>query len=67
MTEQERDILRPLAWMCFQYLGGEELDNQSMSAGEHALATLEKHGLVQTSGGGRLGVWTETGRALLDS
>ena len=66
MTEQEREILRSLAWMCFQYLGQEDLDNQSMSAGEGAFVVLEKHGLVRTSGGGRLATWTEAGRALLD-
>ncbi len=67
MTDQEREVLRSLAQMCFQYLGQDEMDNQCMSAGEHAFAVLEKHGLVRTNGNGRLATWTEAGRLLLAS
>jgi hypothetical protein len=70
MTEEERKLLVALAWMCEQYLGSgtaDHLDHMCMSAGEDAVELLEKYGMVDTSGPGRGGTWTQAGQALLDS
>ncbi len=70
MTEDERQLLVALAWMCEQYIGSGKrdwLDHMCMSAGEDAVELLAKYGMVDTSGPGRGGRWTEAGKALLDS
>jgi len=68
MAEEERRLLVALAWMCEQYIGSGQmdwLDHQCMGAGEDAVDLLVKYGLVEPSGRG--GVWTEAGKALLNS
>lgn len=63
----QRPILRGLAWMAHQYLGGDaELDSLCMSAGERARAVLAEHGLVTLTHDGRCAIWTEAGMRLLD-
>lgn len=68
MTEEERELLVALAWMCEQYIGSGEadwLDHMCMGAGEDAVRLLVKYGLVSPSGRG--GEWTQAGKALLAS
>ena len=68
MTNDERELLVALAWMCEQYIGSGKadwLDHMCMGAGEDAVRLLVKYGLVAPSGRG--GAWTEAGKALLDS
>jgi len=67
MTNDERDLLQALAWMCQQYLGSPDddvLDHLCMHAGERAVDLLEKYGLIEPSGRG--GTWTEAGLAYLN-
>lgn len=66
MTDDERQLLTALAWMCEQYLGSGKanwLDHEAMGAGEDAVALLAKYGLVSPSGRG--GAWTDAGKAVL--
>jgi len=68
VTEEERRLLVALAWMCAQYIGSDDiewLDHQCMGAGEEAVDLLVQYGLVDPSGRG--GLWTEAGKALLNS
>lgn len=68
MTNDERELLIALAWMCKQYIGDHDadwLDHMCMGAGEDAVRLLVKYGLVEPSGRGA--TWTEEGKALLDS
>lgn len=68
ITDNERKILKALAWLAEQYLGDErgELDDLCMGAGQMAKAVLEEYGLI-TPHGGRYGRWTEAGRELMNS
>lgn len=67
MTDAERKILYALAGMIEQYLDEKdgEIDNLSMSAGETAIDTLAKFGLVEKRNE-RISVWTKAGLDLLD-
>lgn len=66
MTEDEKQLLVALAWMCEQYISDSEgLDHECMSAGEGAVELLFKYGLVDSVG--RYAKWTEAGQALLNS
>ena len=68
MTEEERRLLVALAWMCAQYIGAATSSGWTTSAwgaGEEAIDLLVQYGLVDPSGRG--GVWTEAGKALLNS
>lgn len=65
MSELDADVLKALAAMAGQYLTvGDELDSQSMAAGQNALRILAAEGLVDYDGC-RCGSWTEAGRNLL--
>lgn len=65
MTENEKQLLGALAWMCEQYIGDRAggLDHMSMSAGERAREQLLKYGLVDSKD--RDARWTDAGQALL--
>ena len=66
MTGNEERMLAALAWMCVQYMGGDEVvDHAWMSAGEMATDILAEHGLLEMKG--REGAWTATGKAFLVS
>lgn len=68
ITDAERRILGSLAWMCEQYLTNNNddlLDHKFMSAGEGAIELLVEYGFVEPRPRG--GIWTKTGRELLDS
>lgn len=67
VSERERRILRALAGMAYQYMGGGfdgKLDHMCMSAGEDAVKVLAEFGLVVDEG--RHSRWTPAGEALLN-
>jgi hypothetical protein len=63
MTGREKMLLVALAKMVDQYLDcyQDEVDNRSMSAGEHAIGALAEFGLMDVINP-RLGRWTEAGK-----
>lgn len=65
MDNDLQDALRALALMAQQYLKRDEneLDHLFMSAGEHAVEVLAKHGFVEIRPRG--GCWTKAGLQLL--
>lgn len=68
IDDDHRATLAALAWMCAQYLSGQNgiLDHMAMHAGERAFAVLSRHGLIETDSG-RGASWTEAGEQFLDS
>jgi hypothetical protein len=61
MTESEQKALIALILMVDQYLGSEDqVDSNSMRAGEQAIAALATYGLMEVINT-RFGRWTEAG------
>jgi hypothetical protein len=65
--DNEARLIRTLALMCDQYIGGGQggLDHECVAAGEDAVELLVDYGLMEPSARG--GTWTEKGLALLKS
>ena len=64
MSETERELLRALALMCYQYIGNESgVDHECIGAGEAAVDQLVKFGLLEP--GARGGLWTPAAHALM--
>jgi hypothetical protein len=65
MTATERDLLRALALMCYQYIGNERgVDHECIGAGEAAVDQLVKFGVLEPAPRG--GLWTPAVHALMD-
>lgn len=61
MTDSEQNALIALVLMVDQYLGSEDqVDSNSMRAGEQAIAALASYGLMEVVHD-RFGRWTEAG------